>query len=142
MAMLEKCPESSRDQVEEYRREWKMLSMRWRIYDNETTDCQKEIASLAAKKEASKLVRKHLTTELADAEKRLALIQEEIHLIKTQLEQQHDKDEQVELDIAEKKRRLQLIGSTKDTLGTERDKIRLMVQHYVPAADVDAVLDA
>lgn len=138
---LENCPPATRDNIEEYRREWRMLTMRWKIYENEATDCEKELAQLGAKKESAKLVRKHLGSELAEAKERLAQAQQEIELIEQQLEQQRARDERHEAEVAEKKKRLQLISSTKDMLSTERQKIRLMVQHYLPNAPIDSLLD-
>lgn len=85
LAVLENCPEGSRASVEEYRREWKMLNMRWKIYENEARDCEKEISQLGSKKASSKLVRKHLSAEMADARHRLLLVQQEIELIEQQV---------------------------------------------------------
>jgi hypothetical protein len=47
-----------------------------------------------------------------------------MELIYAQIDQQKVKDAQVDAEIMEKKRRQQLIASTRDGLATEREKIR------------------
>jgi hypothetical protein len=47
-----------------------------------------------------------------------------MEIINAQIEQQKVKDAQIDAEILEKKRRQQLIASTRDGLATEREKIR------------------
>ena len=162
---LEGCEGDAREEVERYVREWRSVSMRWRIYDNEAGECQREMDVLRSRREAARLVREHLATEMADAERRLREAQAEVELIQVkpdpsqrseawnsilkrsdwpqaQLDQQRQRDEQAEAEAAEKSRRHQLLVATKDGLDAERARIRLLVRHYLPpTADVDAVLD-
>lgn len=48
--------------------------MRWKIYENEAIDCQQEMHLLQNKKDAGKLVQKHLQGELEDAKHRLEMV--------------------------------------------------------------------
>ena len=139
-ALLDGCNGDAREQVERYVREWRNISMRWRIYDNEAQDCLNDIDDLKSRQQASKLVKEHLTSELSDAQRRLEEVKQEIELIQTQLEQQSERDTQANLELLEKAKRRQLLASTKETLNVERDKIRLMMKHYLPDANVDALL--
>jgi septal ring factor EnvC (AmiA/AmiB activator) len=94
------------------------------------------------RKEASAHVRQHLSGDMEDAKRRLEMVQQEIELINAQLEQQRDKDRQVDAELAEKAQRRELVTSTRNNLSIERDKIRLMVAHFAPKhVDVDKVLD-
>ena len=78
---LEGCEGDAREEVERYVREWRSVSMRWRIYDNEAGECQREMDVLRSRREAARLVREHLATEMADAERRLREAQAEVELI-------------------------------------------------------------
>jgi hypothetical protein len=78
---LDACEGADRDEVERYVREWRSVSMRWRIYDNEASDCVKEMEALRKRRDAARLVREHLATEMSDAQRRLREAQAEVELI-------------------------------------------------------------
>jgi len=132
---------SDREQLEDYRREWRTVSMRYRIYTNEAKDCDAEIKEMESKLEATRIVRKHLHGELEDAFKRMQKLQEEIDFIESQLHQQKEKEKDLDADIMAKRKRMNLVNTTKDSLEMERAKIRLLVEHSIPD-DVDVFLES
>ena len=117
--------------LDDYRRQWRTISMRYRIYENEEKDCAKDIQALAGKLEASKLVKKHLLDEQSETEKRLKALQAELELIQDQLAHQTEKQAALEDDIAEKHRRLDMVSATKNSLKDDRSKIILVVSHML-----------
>jgi len=117
--------------VEEYRRQWRMLSMRWRIYENEERDCAKDLEEKMSKLSATRMVKKHLHQEKTDVQVRLKDLQDELDLILDQLSQQASKETQMEEDVVEKRRQFEMVAATKGTLEDERSKIRLLVSHYI-----------
>lgn len=78
---LEGCEGAARDEVERYVREWRSVSMRWRIYDNEASDCVREVETLQKRRDAARIVREHLANEMSDAQRRLREAQAEVELI-------------------------------------------------------------
>lgn len=49
LEQLESCPEGDREQLEQYVREWRMLNVRYKIYENEAQDCEKDIVALRSR---------------------------------------------------------------------------------------------
>jgi hypothetical protein len=49
MEELDGCSEEDREQLEAYVREWRMLNVRYKIYENEVEDCDKEMAALKSR---------------------------------------------------------------------------------------------
>ncbi|KAL1498656.1 hypothetical protein AB1Y20_013969 [Prymnesium parvum] len=133
-------PPAAADDATAYTSQLRLLSMRCCVLRNQLEDSAAEQEALSSRHATSQAVLAHLEAEEAAATRRLEEQRLELELIQSQVVEQRAKTAEHTARQKDLHEMRQLVAKTLVPLEREREKVRLLVQHFSP--DVVDALDA